>query len=174
MLLRGINVGGNTRVEMARLRQLIESLGYTDVVTYINSGNIILTSSAQDTQAITGSIETAIETEFGYKVPVLVLNEQRFMMISQSIHPNWQNNAEQKTDVLFLWKAYDSAESLQILRPTPEVDELVYVPGAVIWHIDRVHYNKSAMRTLIETVLYKHMTARNCNTVRKLATLLQT
>lgn len=40
-LLRGINVGGNNKIEMTKLKVLFESLGYTNVVTYINSGNVI-------------------------------------------------------------------------------------------------------------------------------------
>ena len=45
-LLRGINVGGKNKVEMPRLKTLFESLGYTDVHTYINSGNIIFTANS--------------------------------------------------------------------------------------------------------------------------------
>ena len=47
VLLRGINVGGKNKVPMARLRELLEELGYSDVSTYIASGNVILSSDSQ-------------------------------------------------------------------------------------------------------------------------------
>src|SRR3954462_13481413 len=67
-LLRGVNVGGNKRVEMARLLALLEQLGHSDVRTYVNSGNVVFSGPKRSEQ----QLETAFAKEFGFHVPVLV------------------------------------------------------------------------------------------------------
>ncbi|MGY0019465.1 DUF1697 domain-containing protein [Streptomyces sp. cg35] len=71
-LLRGINVGGNKKVPMARLRPLIEGLGCTDVRTYLQSGNVALAADGGDEESLARDIGAAIEGEFGFAVDVLV------------------------------------------------------------------------------------------------------
>jgi uncharacterized protein (DUF1697 family) len=58
-LLRGINVGGNNRVEMTKLKKVFEELGFADVSTYINSGNVIFSSQRKDAEHFPGEIEKA-------------------------------------------------------------------------------------------------------------------
>jgi uncharacterized protein (DUF1697 family) len=67
-LLRGVNVGGNKRVEMGRLRDLMEELGYRDVRTYVNSGNVVFSGPRRSEQ----HLETAIAKAFGFEVPVVL------------------------------------------------------------------------------------------------------
>ena len=71
-LLRGINVGGNRKVPMARLREVVSEAGFGDVRTYIQSGNIVVTSPSRSVAAITGRLEEAIAGAFGFSVPVVV------------------------------------------------------------------------------------------------------
>ncbi|TGN13385.1 DUF1697 domain-containing protein [Leptospira ilyithenensis] len=66
-LLRGINVGGNRKVEMKKLRNLFESLGYINVSTYINSGNVIFESEYIDVRYIKGAIYWNVKRENIYK-----------------------------------------------------------------------------------------------------------
>jgi uncharacterized protein (DUF1697 family) len=70
-LLRGINVGGRNRLAMPVLRTLATDLGYTDVSTYIQSGNIVL-SSRQSSATVAAKLESAIASETGLAVPVIV------------------------------------------------------------------------------------------------------
>ena len=168
-LLRGINVGGNNKVPMADLKLLFTECGYTEVTTYINSGNILFKTERVDSI----SLQKAIEKRFDFSVPTMVLDKSTFTEIAAKIPHIWQNDKTQKTDVLFLWPEFDSKE---ILKETPfvsGVDEVMYVPGGLIWHIDRKNQNKSYMQKgFIGSKLYKKMTARNVNTVRKLVQLL--
>jgi uncharacterized protein (DUF1697 family) len=86
----------------------------------------------------------------------------------------WANDAEQKTDVLFLWDDFDDKKSLTLIKTTPKVDTLKYVAGAIVWNVKRDDYTKSGMNKFIGTLVYKNMTARNVNTVRKLGELMKT
>ena len=67
-LLRGINVGGNSKVEMPRLKSTFERLGFTKVVTYINSGNVIFYDDARTSAQIVVDIEKGIQEYFGFAI----------------------------------------------------------------------------------------------------------
>ena len=71
-LLRGINVGGNKLVDMARLRQLLTSLDHTDVRTYLQSGNAVFTSASVPAPGLAAQLEDAIAGEFGFGCRVVV------------------------------------------------------------------------------------------------------
>ncbi|CAL9551214.1 hypothetical protein SUDANB106_04455 [Streptomyces sp. enrichment culture] len=71
-LLRGINVGGNKKVPMAELREVMAGLGREDVRTYVNSGNAVFTAGRRDTGELAAELEAAIAGRFGFTVPCLV------------------------------------------------------------------------------------------------------
>ncbi len=170
-LLRGINVGGNKKVEMKKLKQVFISMGFTNVSTYINSGNVLF-NAEQITKDLASYLESNLKIEFGFDIPCVVVSKESLHKIAQSIPSEWENNEEQKTDVLFLWKDFDSKDSLNLIKTNSECDKLLYVPGAIVWNVDRNLYSKSGMDKFIATLVYKNMTARNVNTVRKLDDLM--
>lgn len=172
-LLRGINVGGNNKVSMAQLKAKFEQLGLGNVRTYINSGNVIFTDNTHATQELTQMIERGIHEEFGFAINVVIRDSDSIQAIAAALPDHWTNDAEIKTDVMFLWESVDTPEILNQLSITPDIDEVVYIPGAVLWRVNRKHFSKSGMSTIVGTKLYKLMTIRNCNTVRKLAGLMQ-
>jgi uncharacterized protein (DUF1697 family) len=73
-LLRGINVGGRNKVPMADLREVVTSLGHTDVSTYIQSGNVLFSTTDTDTAKLAAALESAIEDRFGIWSSVVVLS----------------------------------------------------------------------------------------------------
>lgn len=172
-LLRGINVGGNNKVEMSRLKTLFENLGYQEVRTYINSGNIIFKSKLKDHKELASKIEEAIKSEFGFPVTVVTRDSKQIKAIVKAIPESWQNNAQMKCDVIFLWEEIDSKQILKDLNLKSSIDKDVkYIPGTIIWRLDKKDVNKSALLKLVGTPIYKKMTIRNCNTVRKLLSLM--
>lgn len=171
-LLRGINVGGNAKVEMVRLKKVFEALGYEKVSTYINSGNVIFEAEQKDMKKLTHEIEKAIKEAFGFEVKTLVRDAKNLQELAKKIPSEWANTPEQKTDILFLWEDFDNKKSLELIQVAKGVDTLLYLPGAIAWNVDRSQYNKSGMKKFIGSLLYKNMTARNVNTVRKLAEMM--
>ncbi len=172
-LLRGINVGGNNKVEMKQLRAIFEALGFSDVATYINSGNVIFSSPRKDAERFVSEIEGAIQNSFGFAVRIIVRNEKNIRAIEKAVPKNWSNDTKQRTEVMFLWDEYAKKSTLKLIPTNPDIDTLLYAGGAVIWHIaNREQYTKSGLRKFIGTDVYKHMTARNINTVRKLIALI--
>jgi uncharacterized protein (DUF1697 family) len=169
-LLRGINVGGKNKVEMKKLKVTFEKLGFSQVTAYINSGNVLFDSLEVP---MASTIEKVIKKDFGFEVKMLIRSEENIENLCDNIPEFWENNNEMKTDVLFLWDELDRPETLKLIPQNPEVDILLYQPGAIIWHIKKVDYNKSGMHKFVGTRVYKSMTARNVNTVRKLEEILR-
>ena len=80
-LLRGINVGGNKKLTMADLRASMLALGYTEVATYIQSGNVVFTSSHGDPVQLGREIERAISQDTGLDVSVMVLSRDELAAV---------------------------------------------------------------------------------------------
>jgi uncharacterized protein (DUF1697 family) len=170
-LLRGINVGGTNKVDMQRLKAVCEKHGLENVKTYINSGNVIFATSSTPTRKLELLFEGIIEHEFGFKAKILVCEAALINTIAQAIPDHWMNDQTMKCDTMFLWENYNNPHILQHLTIKPDIDDVIYVQGALIWKVDRQHVTKSGMMKVAGTDLYQHMTIRNCNTVRKLALL---
>lgn len=171
-LLRGINVGGKKKVDMGGLRDVFEQAGMRSVRTYINSGNVVFASGARSRARLATRLGTAIADRFGFDVKVLVHDLARMQAIGAAIPPDWVNDKTMKCDVLFLWDDVDRPEVLDELPATPAIDDVRYVPGAVLWSVDRADATRSGMTKIVGTPLYRQMTIRNCNTVRKLLELM--
>ncbi len=169
-LLRGINVGGNRKVEMPRLKTLFESMGCTNVSTYINSGNVIF-ESGESRDALCESIVTNLEEEFGFDIPTLVRSEQEMIQVVNAIPAEWKNDSEQKTDVAYLFPEIDSEATIDALPVNMEFIDVRYVDGALFWNIEKKDLNKSRLNKLVGHKLYRSMTLRNVNTARHLAGL---
>lgn len=172
-LLRGINVGGNAKVDMKTLKIVFEKCGLNNVKTYINSGNILFQDTNHSVAEMEKKLETAIEKEFGFVVKVLLRTAPQIHAVIQGLPKTWTNDTEQKCDVIFLWEEINSKNVLKLLPPAAEFETLRYVPGAVLWRIDRNMITKSKLLRIVGTKIYKQMTIRNCNTVRKLDTMIE-
>jgi uncharacterized protein (DUF1697 family) len=170
-LLRGVNVGGKSTVSMATLKNCFEQLGFTDVKTYINSGNVIFRTEDADQLALARRIETALDAIFDPGIRVLIKNREQLQAVADAVPAGWTHDKVQRTDVMFLWPEIDTAATIEQLPVKSEIETVSYLPGVVIWHIDRAHITSSRMPRIIGTPLYKQITIRNLNTVRKLHTL---
>lgn len=167
-LLRGINVGGNRRVEMKRLKTFFESLKYTNVSTYINSGNVVFESDKSQS-AVCEDIKVRLKKEFGFDIQTLVKSELEMQKIAEAIPNDWKNDTEHKTDVAYLFDEIDLEKTIDEIPIKKEYLDIRYTKGAIFWHIDRKNYNKSHINKLIGHKLYQFMTVRNVNTARFLA-----
>ena len=136
VLLRGVNVGGRGKVDMRELKRQVESLGCSDVSTYINSGNVIF----RDRRAAS-TLTRLLETELGRRVAVRSLAQ--IQALSRRIPADWGNDKEQKTDVGF---ALDDSRDLlwHALRKDLKPRE------GPEWEVDVTARNVNTVRTLRE------------------------
>lgn len=168
-LLRGINVGGTSKVAMSDLKVSFAKLGFENITTYINSGNVMFTTpDIPDIPAI----EHALSRDFALPLRIVVRDSQNLQNLVDQIPTDWVNDKVMKCDVMFLWPEVDGSHVLEQLTIKPDLDTVMYIPGAVVWRVDRNNVSRSGLLKIIGTPLYKQMTIRNINTVRKLAALL--
>lgn len=172
-LLRGINVGGKRKVEMKRLRVVFEEAGMTEVRTYINSGNVIFSAPRRNRAELATDLEDAIERVFGFEVEVLVRDLKNMRSVVGAIPPEWTNDDSMKCDVMFLFDDVAKPSVVKELTIKPDLDDVRYVPGALIWRVDRKNVTRSGMMKLPGTELYRKMTIRNVNTTRKILELME-
>ncbi len=172
-LLRGINVGGNSKVEMPRLKALFEGLGFTEVRTYINSGNVVFSGQKSSEAELAAVLEKAFEREFGFEVKFLIRTIDNLRSVVGDLPKDWKNDAEFKTDVMFLWPDFDIKGALAELELIDGREQLIKSEGALLWNIDRKYIGRSKVLRLVGSEHYKKMTVRNCNTTRKLLELME-
>lgn len=165
-LLRGINVGGNT-VAMPRLRSLAESLGYCDVSTYINSGNLLF-SSAKSEPALVQELRTALADELGLSLDVAVRSRAE-LEAALAANPYPGGDPSQVTIAFLTGPAgADAADRLAAVA----VAEPFTLAGREIY----VHYTRGLGDSLLaqqfSTIVGVSATVRNLRTVTKLVELL--
>jgi uncharacterized protein (DUF1697 family) len=93
--------------------------------------------------------------------------------VVKALPRTWVNDETMKCDVMFLWDDVARASVVKELPIKPEIEEVKYVAGALLWRVDRDGVT-SGLMNLARMPLYKKMTIRNCNTTRKLLELMET
>lgn len=173
-LFRGINVGGNRIVPMKELKSLHETLGFRDVVTYIQSGNVVFTSDETDPSQLASQIEESFAQKFGFRSQVIVRTAAE---LEETIANNPFQNAPEKEPnrilVLFLAIRAESS-TLEELKKSYNGPEEMYLIGQelFIYYPDGMGRSKLTL-LLIEKKLKTAGTGRNWNTVLKLREMMQ-
>lgn len=174
VLLRGVNVGGNHRVPKVEFQQMLENLGFTDVVIYINSGNAVFSSKSVPKAA---EVQDVLEKHFGFAIPTLVLSGEKVQAIAAAIPADWTNDSPkpdksgQKSDVLYLFDDVNAPDVLEKLGHKPEVETMKYVDGAVLANVTRKNQSRGSLQKIIGSGIYNKVTIRNITTAKKLAEL---
>ena len=172
-LFRGINVGGNRIVPMSELKSLHQALGFKDVITYIQSGNVVFSSDATNSAQLAGQIEESFAQKFGFQSQVMVRTSAELQEIIAS-NP-FQNQPEKEPNrvaVLFLTTRPESS-ALEDLKKTYSGPEEIYLIGQelFVYYPDGIGRSKLTL-PLIEKKLKTVGTGRNWNTVLQLQKMM--
>jgi uncharacterized protein (DUF1697 family) len=167
-LLRGINVGGRTKVGMADLRQLFADLGHADVKTYLQSGNVLFKSSNRSESRLAGEIERRIAQNLGMTVTVLVRTGDDLARVVAKNPFLGRETDFAKLHVTFLAEAPDRERAARLETPGGGPDEFA-LAGREIFLLCPNGYGKTKLNNAyIERRLGVAATTRNWNTVTKL------
>jgi uncharacterized protein (DUF1697 family) len=174
ILLRGINVGGKNAVPMTGLRKCLEEQGFSNVSTYIASGNVILQSDkhANDVKTqIEGLLPESFKLDDGF-IKVLVLTHNQFQAIIDNKPKGFGDQPEKyHSDAIFLMDI-DSAQAMAAFTPREDVDKVWEGNGVIYSQRLSSERTKSRLNKIMETPFYKSMTIRNWNTTTKLLEIL--
>jgi len=172
-LLRGVNVGGNNMISMSSLKKSFESMGFTDVVTYINSGNIIFKSKEADARKLESKLEKMLAKEYQLESRVVLRSLPEMEQIVEKLPENWTPDRDWRYNVIFLRHTIDSKEILRELELKKDIEEVVYCPGALFWSAQISELTRTNMLKLSSRKMYQDMTIRNQNTTKKLYELMK-
>jgi len=174
VLLRGINVGGKNKVPMAELRKLLEDLGYSDVSTYIASGNVFLRSD-RSASTVKQQIEEALPRTFRLDselVAVLVLTDAQLRAIVERRPKGFGDQpGTYHSDAVFLM-GIDAASVMPVFDPRPGVDRVWPGDGVVYSQRLSAQRTKSRLNKIMSSPHYKSMTIRSWQTTIALLELL--
>lgn len=134
-LLRGVNVSGKNFIRMAELQGSFLALGFTDVQTYLQSGNVVFNSGKSDEGKLANAIQKRITNDLGHDVPVLVISAKEFGDLADP-NPLWPAARGDETlfhsSFLFHPVAPDSFKKLKL--PVAEGERVVLTEKAVFLH----------------------------------------
>ena len=173
-LFRGINVGGHHQIRMDDLKDMYESLGFKDVLSYIQSGNLVFTSDDADVARLQRQIEDGFEKNFGFHVEVIVRSSVELRDIidknpfqgQQSKEPNW-------VVVMFLAARPDDTAQEDLLKTYVGPEELFIIGKEVYIYYPNGIGRSKLSNSLLEKKLKTVGTARNWNTILQLQKLIQ-
>ena len=175
VLLRGINVGGKNKVPMADLKSLLTDLGFTDVTTYIQSGNVVLRSELTSA-TIARKIEAALPKRFKLDtelIRVLVLSRAEFETVVRDRPRGFGDNPDTyHSDAIFLM-GVDAAEAMPAFSPKEGVDTVWPGDGVIYSQRLSAQRTKSRLNRVIGSPVYKSMTIRSWQTTLALVDLVR-
>lgn len=173
-MFRGINVGGNHQVKMADLKLLHEELGLQQVVTYIQSGNVLFTSDAADPALLAQRIEDAFAERFGFRSRVIVRSAAELLaVVGNSPFQNRLDKPSKWLVVMFLAAHPDIAAQDDLVQSYTGPEELCVIGQELHMYYPEGMGRSKLTITLIEKKLKTSGTARNWNTVMKLLDMIQ-
>jgi uncharacterized protein (DUF1697 family) len=170
VLLRGINVGGKNKVPMAALKELLEGMGYSNVSTYIASGNVILNSD-RPAKEIKREIEEALPKAFRLDsdlISVLVLTRAQLRAVVDKKPKGFGEQPElYHSDAIFLI-GIDAADVMDAFDPRPGVDQVWPGKGVIYSQRLSAERTRSRLNKALSTPAYKSMTIRSWTTTQAL------
>jgi uncharacterized protein (DUF1697 family) len=173
-LLRGINVGGNHMIKMDLLRELYASLGFRDVQTLLQSGNVVFRAGARNPAALSKRIEDAVETACGFRPSVVLRNTSELRQaIANNPFAGREGIDPSRLAVTFLG-AEPSAEARDKVLAIDAAPEELRIVGRELY----IYFPNGMARPklsipLVERTLKVPCTGRNWNTATKLLTIAE-
>ncbi len=171
-LLRGINVGGKNVIAMDALRASFDAMGFRPVRTLIASGNVVFGAQRKGSRALEKKIESALEEAHRYPATVVVRSAEEYGRMMAAIPPKWGTDATRRHYVMFLRHAIDDRSILDEFEMSAAVEDVRYVPGALLWSARIDALARSKVRKLNAMPIYQQMTVRNWNTTAKIFELM--
>ncbi len=172
-LLRGINVGGKHLIPREKLIDVFTSLGFEQVRTYIQTGNVMFQLPSGADPPSSSPIEQALTERFNYPAKAVVLDRMRYLSMLNAAHHGWGQSEEWKHNAVFTLANITPDRLLQQLPPPVKTIETVSTAENVLfWSVDRKQLMKTTMMKLSKSPWYRMVTVRNHKTVFRLRQLL--
>ena len=153
-LLRGINVGGKNKISMPELRKMFEDCRYGNVITYINSGNVIFSCDNED------------------KEEIKKVSAKELSAALSNAPAWWDNDAQSKHNAIFIIPPATAAEIIdEVGIAKEEYEQVSYYEQVIFWSAPIKTFSKTRWSKIVGKSAYNSVTIRNANTAKKLLKL---
>lgn len=171
-LLRGVNVGGKNKIAMPELKASFERHGFDNVVTYINSGNILF-DSGLELQGAKAACEKLIESDFGLKITVGIISAADLIKAMEHAPDWWNRDKDSKHNAIFVIPPASAEEvAASVGEAKPEYESAAYYGSVIFWSAPLKTFSHTRWSKIVENkAVYQMITIRNANTALKLAAL---
>lgn len=169
--LRGINISGKNKIPMSELKVNCENLGFLEVKTYLNSGNVIFLSKQEDKERIASQFERMIKDKFGLQIPVFVISKDELKDILHHAPAWWGNeNKEIYDNLIFIMPPATFHEIFSEFGPPKEgLEQIANYKEAIFWSFDRKKYQKTNWWSKTASIhIGSKLTIRTAGTVVKI------
>ena len=173
-LLRGINISGKNKISMQELKQHFMELGYEEVLTYLNSGNIIFTMEETSEKILGEQIRAMIQDQFALHIPVFVMLQEELQEILNDAPAWWATGTKEIYDNLIFVMPSVTAEMVaeKIGEPTKELEKVAILKNSIFWSFDRKQYAKANWwKKTASAGIGEMITIRTANTLKKIVTM---
>ena len=167
--LRAINVGGHT-VKMDHLRGIFESMGFSNVETFIASGNIIFASKSKDVDSLVKLIEKGLEESLGFEVATFIRSDSELAEIANyKPFPKPQLDSATALNVAFLSDPLDAKSKKLLMTLKSDIDDFHVHGREVYWFCLKKQSESKFSNAVLEKTLGVKSTLRGMNTVKKMS-----
>ena len=171
-LLRGVNVGGKNTISMPELKRSFENAGFIDVVTYINSGNILFSADKEDRLALQQKCRHAILENFRLDIAVAVISAAELREALSCAPEWWGENIDAKHNAIFVISPAKPSEIIESVgQLKPEYEQVAMYGNMIFWSAPLATFSRTRFAKVVSTPSYGSVTIRNANTAKKLEQL---
>jgi uncharacterized protein (DUF1697 family) len=172
-LLRGINVGGKNLIKMPELKACFEVAGFREVVTYIQSGNVLFRSAGSGSAALARRIEEMLTSTFGYQASVVLRSRAQMRAVVEGAPEGFGADTDAyRYDVIFLKEPLTVKAALKSVPMRQDVDEVHAGRGVLYFSRLIARAAQSHLSKVVSLPIYQSMTIRNWNTTTTLLRML--
>lgn len=171
-LLRGVNISGKNKVPMKDLKMHCENLGFENVSTYLNSGNVVFSTDEDNEITIAQQIKELIRERFSLDIPVFVIIQDELTKILQNAPAWWGNDNKDLYDNLIFVMPQTTAQDIaeRIGEPTEDLEQISIYENSIFWTFDRIKYAKANWwKKTASAGISEMITIRTGNTLKKIS-----
>lgn len=172
--LRGINVGGHHKVPMVELKSTLAGMGFSDITTLLNSGNVVFSTAATEIAALEDVMAEGLEKKFGFAIPVLIRKMEDIQrLISSNPFKNVEVHKDLRLYVTFLRESPQSNLRLPWMSPDGSFQILSADDKILVSVLDVAQAKTTDAMNVLEKNYTKDITTRNWNTLVKISGLAE-
>lgn len=170
-LLRGINISGKNKISMSELKEILEENRYKNVITYLNSGNVIFESNTDNKENMMQDIYKIVKNKFNLEIPIFIISQLELEDILNN-NPEWwgTENKEIYDNLIFIIPPTKYEEVYTAIgNPREEIEKIKEYNNSVFWSYDLKNYRKSNWwNKTASTNIKDRITIRTANTMKRI------